>query len=66
MKLTAPEPSAFLISEREAALKLGISSRTLFNLRQAGAVPFVRVRTRVLYSPSALEKWIASQELGAK
>ncbi len=56
--------NALLISERDAALKLGVSERTMFNMRQDGEVPFVRVRTRIMYSPAALQKWIESRELG--
>ena len=56
-----------LVSEREAAEILGVSERTMFNMRQDGQVPFVRVRTRVMYSPTALEKWIESRgEEGSK
>ena len=55
-----------LVSEPEAAEILGVSERTMFNMRQDGQVPFVRVRTWVMYSPSALEKWIESQEQGPK
>ena len=58
--------NALLISERDAAVKLGVSERTLFNMRQDQQVPFVRVRTRVMYSPAALEKWIESREQGLK
>jgi len=55
-----------LISEREAAKMLNLCPRTLFNLRQDGAIPFVRVRTRIMYRVSALELWLDSQEVAAK
>jgi excisionase family DNA binding protein len=49
-----------LISENEAARLLGISDRSLFKLRQAGQVPFVRLGGRVLYNPTRLRE-IAEQ-----
>ena len=54
------------IPEREAAELLGVSERTLFNMRQDGQIPFLRMRSRIMYSPTALEKWIESREVAAK
>ncbi len=54
--------NALLISEREAAEILGVSERTMFNMRQDEQVPFIRLRTRIMYSPAALAKWIESRE----
>ncbi len=47
-----------LLSERQAAALLGISTRHLFGLRKRGEVPYVRLGGRVLYSPEALQRWI--------
>ena len=63
MSTTANE---LLFSERVTAEKLGVSERTMFNLRQDGQIPFVRVRTRIMYSPTALEKWIESRGEAAR
>ncbi len=50
-------------SEVEAAKLLGISARTLFSLRAAGKIGFVKLaagkQARVLYPRAALEKFIA-------
>jgi hypothetical protein len=51
-----------LIDERQAAEMLGVSARSLFSIRQKGEIPFVRLSCRVLYSPSALAKWIESRQ----
>jgi len=47
-----------LLNERQAAELLGISSRHLFALRKRGEVPFIKLGGRVLYSPSALQRWV--------
>jgi excisionase family DNA binding protein len=60
---TTAQPLA--IPEREAAELLGVSERTLFNLRQENAIPFVRIRSRIMYRVSALEKWLQENEQGA-
>jgi excisionase family DNA binding protein len=50
-------------SELEAAKLLGISGRTLFSLRAAGKIAFIKLaagkQARVLYPRVALEKFIA-------
>ena len=56
---TTAQPLA--IPEREAAELLGVSERTLFNMRQDGQIPFLRMRSRIMYSPAALEKWIENR-----
>ncbi len=53
-------------TEPVAAKNLSVSERTMFNMRQAGEIPFFRMRSRIMYSPAALQKWIESQELGPK
>jgi excisionase family DNA binding protein len=57
-KPTAP----ILVDENEAARLLGLSAKTLYNMRRAGQLPFVRVRGRIMYRPVALEKWAESIE----
>ncbi len=52
-----------LLSEREAAQALGVSSRHLFTLRKRGEIPFVRMGNRVLYPVRALERWIEQQSV---
>jgi excisionase family DNA binding protein len=51
-----------LISARDAAASLGISERTLWAETRAKRIPCVRIRTRVLYRPAALEEYAAQNE----
>lgn len=50
-----------LLSEREAALVLGVSVRHLHSLRKRGDIPYVLLGRRVLYSPAALKAWIENR-----
>jgi hypothetical protein len=51
-----------LLTQREAAHALRLSTRTLERLRQSGAGPkFVRLTTAVRYRPGDLETWIAGR-----
>ena len=52
-----------LVSERQAAAALGVSVRTMFSLRAHGQIPFVPIRSRVLYSPADLARWIESRRI---
>jgi predicted DNA-binding transcriptional regulator AlpA len=50
-----------LLSQREAATMLGLSSRTLERWRSSGDGPnFIKAGHRVLYNPTDLEAWIAA------
>lgn len=54
-----------LLSAREAARQLSVSTRTLWALTQPrGTLPCVRVGSRVLYSRQTLVEWIAAQAAG--
>ncbi len=57
------ENQKLLVGSIEAAKLLDISPRTLWTLRNAGAVPFVRIGASVKYSVSALQTWIESQQI---
>jgi excisionase family DNA binding protein len=62
--LTKPtQVERVLLRENEAARSLGLSIRTLFSLRQQGAISFVKHGRAVLYRPSALEAWAAANEV---
>jgi excisionase family DNA binding protein len=56
------EPERLLVSARNAARMLGISTRTLWTLTRCGGIPCVRIGARVLYSADTLRKWIATRE----
>jgi predicted DNA-binding transcriptional regulator AlpA len=62
-----------LLNEREAALLLGLSPRTLERYRVTGFGPsFVKAGRRCLYRPQDVDAWIASRvrtstsDLGAR
>ena len=50
-----------LLSVFEAAALLGLSPRTLYHLIARGEIPVQRVRRRVMFRPSALERWLDMQ-----
>ena len=50
-----------LLDEREAARRLGVSPRSLWQLRKDGRIEWVPVGGRVLYEPAALAAFIARQ-----
>jgi excisionase family DNA binding protein len=48
--------------ESEAAELIGVSVRTLFNLREQNRIAFVRLGARVLYRASALRQFLRDNE----
>lgn len=56
--------SAILIGMHEGAKMLGISTRTLWTLTNAGEIPHVRIGRRVLLNVSAVREWIAARTEG--
>lgn len=50
-----------LLSAREAAAALCVCPKTLWSLTVRGDLPCLRIGRRVLYSPAALNEWIAHQ-----
>ncbi|MCC7203932.1 MAG: helix-turn-helix domain-containing protein [Phycisphaeraceae bacterium] len=57
------QAAPLLVSEREAAKMLGLCTKTLYSLRQAGKLPTVRVGQRVLYDPADLRAFIQRQKV---
>jgi len=56
-----------LMSEKQAAARLGISRITLLRAREAGRIRFFRIGTRVLYNQEQLTDFLATCERkGAK
>lgn len=51
-----------LVGLRDAARMLSVSQRTLWQLAADGALPSVRIRRRLLFSPASLQRWIAERE----
>lgn len=44
-------------NQREILEILPLSERTLFNMRQRGEIPFVKVRDRILYPVDDIHAW---------
>jgi len=57
---------AALLSEHEAAKRCGVSRITLLRMRKAGRIRFYRIGTRVLFSQTHIEEFLASVEQGKK
>lgn len=55
------EHDRLAVSRREAALMLGISERLLWTWTNAGAIPHIRIGSRVLYPVEQLRRWICQQ-----
>lgn len=55
-----PEP--FLLKPRQAAQRLAISERYLYQLTSSGEVPCVRIGKLVRYSIETLRKWVKDRE----
>ncbi len=58
----AIDPAKLLLTEREAAKLLSVSPRTLWGLRAAGKIPYVRIAaTGIRYARTDLVKFIETQ-----
>ena len=53
-----------LISAKETARALSISSRKLWELTNCGNIPHVKIGTRTLYDPNDLRAWIDRRKKG--
>lgn len=60
---TAPTPQEqpILISEREAARLLGVSDRTVWQMRKDGKIKAVKIGAAVRYARSELDRFISDQ-----
>lgn len=54
----SPEGPDALLTRKEAAERLSISTRTLDDMADAGEIQPVRIRGRVLYAPETLEAYV--------
>lgn len=66
MKMKLQPPEALLVSAREAARRLGISTRTLWTLSNMGAMPSIRIGRAVRYSLDDLRDYIDAQRTGGR
>lgn len=62
MPAVAPPPDALLLTPREAARLLSISTRTLWSMSDRGEIPVVRIGRSVRYYRAALVEWIANAQ----
>lgn len=60
MEATQSYPN--LLSEKQAAKRLGIARITLLRAREAGRIRFFRIGTRVLYCPEQLTEFLNARE----
>lgn len=51
-----------LLSEKQAATRIGVARITLLRARQAGHIKFFRIGTRVLYSEAQLIEFLSACE----
>jgi excisionase family DNA binding protein len=51
-----------LLSEPQAAVRCGVSRITLLRMRKAGRIRFYRIGTRVLFSQTHIQEFLASVE----
>jgi excisionase family DNA binding protein len=58
----AQEMPPLLLTERQAAKLLNLSTRTLFSLRRAGELPFLKCGEKVLYDLVDLRAWINTRK----
>jgi len=60
----APNGPDALLPREEAAERLGISTRTLDDMADAGEIQPVRIRGRVLYAPDTLDAYVQARAGG--
>lgn len=52
-----------LINVKTAAALLGVSTGMVYQLADAKKLPHVRIGSRLLFRPEALEAWLQAQEV---
>jgi excisionase family DNA binding protein len=55
-----------LLSIKELSESIGLSIATLYTLAERRQIPVQRVRRRVMFSPSQVERWLARQARPAR
>jgi excisionase family DNA binding protein len=60
MEATQRHPN--LLSEKQAAKRLGVARITLLRAREAGRIRFFRIGTRVLYNEEQITEFLAECE----
>lgn len=63
---TAPQTiDPIVLTEKQAAQKLQVSSRTLWTMRQEGLIPFIKLRGLVRYTTEDLDAFVARSRVTA-
>jgi hypothetical protein len=65
-KAPASPADPLVVTEREAARRLGISPRTMWTMRNAGQVPFIKIRGAVRYAVTDLIELIERNRQSAE
>lgn len=55
-----------LLSIKELSEAIGLSVATLYSLAERQRIPVQRVRRRLMFSPSQVERWLAGQACPAR
>ena len=61
----APNPQALMTAEDVAAI-LGVRSHYVYELARRGRIPTVRLGKYVRFRATAVEEWIAQQEVAGR
>ncbi len=65
MVATNQTPEPLLVNISEACKLLDVSSKTLYDMRKANEIPFIRLRAGkkgIRFSTRSLREWIAQRE----
>ena len=66
MKEQQNEPNNQMFSLEQAARKLGISNRKLWELKNSGQIRHCRIGRRILFSVHCIEQFIEANSFGGK
>ena len=55
-----------LVDAKRAAEMLSIGTRTLWSMTNAGEIPHVRIRSRVLYPVEELRRWVDKRRMSGR
>jgi excisionase family DNA binding protein len=61
MAKMAENDDRLVLAVPEAARALGVNPRTVYRLVEQGAIPFIKLGTRIAIPRRELEQWIAEQ-----
>ena len=62
----SPTDLQSLLSVKQVAKKLGVCTRTVYELVERGALPHIRVLNAIRVAPSDLAAFVAAQHVGGR